>query len=403
MEDTKNEMGIVSQAYAETSKPVLVSDGKSSTFSFPTTTSSKKSSKRNNCSQEQPSKRVLKKRKKQEEKQKAESDNVDGSSGPDSSDDEENQPSKNWKCNVVEGELLSNTSSLPAETSALLKNPNLKEKEENKPNNLNEKPLPRSPAFHAPVFRCEKIQISRMSLPIVGEEQVIMEYLSQNDVLIICGETGSGKTTQIPQFLYEAGYSHPNKYKGMIGITQPRRVAAVSMAKRVAFEMGLEKSGEVGYQVRYDSNINPNTRIKFMTDGILLRELTATSTNSTAPGQDLLLSKYSVLIIDEAHERTVGTDVLIGWLTRIQALRNSNKFSGVGKLKLIIMSATLRVQDFIENPRLFPETKPPVVKVDGRQHQVTVHYNRRTTEDYLVEAYKKVVKIHSKLPHGKCY
>jgi ATP-dependent RNA helicase DHX37/DHR1 len=139
----------------------------------------------------------------------------------------------------------------------------------------------------------------------------------------------------------------------------------------------------------------------FLNLGILLRELSRATMNSGEDNKgDLLLSKYSCIIIDEAHERTVGTDVLIGWLTRILKLRNSEKISGIGKLKLIIMSATLRVQDFIGNNVLFPDNKPPVIQVDGRQHQVVVHYNKRTTTDYLVDAYKKIVKIHTKLPHG---
>jgi ATP-dependent RNA helicase DHX37/DHR1 len=260
---------------------------------------------------------------------------------------------------------------------------------------------PHRRAIHVPVLRSEEMQLSRVSLPVVAEEQQIMESVNDNDVVILCGETGSGKTTQVPQFLYEAGFGskeHP-LYPGMIGVTQPRRVAAVSMAKRVADEMNLH-DGEVTYQIRYDkAQTGQNTRIKFMTDGILLKELgTGVAEDSAA---DLLLAKYSCIIIDEAHERTVGTDILIGWLTRIVSLRNSGKVNGVGPLKLIIMSATLRVEDFTENKTLFPEKIPPVVKVDGRQHKVVVHYNKKTPElDYLTEAFKKVCKIHTKLPPG---
>ncbi|KAJ3077503.1 ATP-dependent RNA helicase dhx37 [Quaeritorhiza haematococci] len=267
-----------------------------------------------------------------------------------------------------------------------------------------------------------------------------MESILNNDVTILCGETGSGKTTQVPQFLYEAGFGDPRhpKFPGMIGVTQPRRVAAVSMAKRVAEEMNL-KNGEVAYQIRYDADsVRPCTRIKFMTDGILLRELSSaaspsngsssgglggveerdeanakgtkkggkkksTTNNNSSAVSDLLLTKYSCIIIDEAHERTVGTDVLIGWLARICRLRNTYLFDGVKRpLKLVIMSATLRVEDFSENKVLFPGPKrPPVLKVDGRQYKVTIHYNRRTPElDYVTEAYKKVCKIHRRLPRG---
>ncbi|KAI8853330.1 P-loop containing nucleoside triphosphate hydrolase protein [Chytridium lagenaria] len=256
-------------------------------------------------------------------------------------------------------------------------------------------------AFFVPVNRTEAISLKRVELPVVGEEQQIMEAIYENDCVIICGETGSGKTTQVPQFLYEAGFgdSRHEKFKGIVGITQPRRVAAVSMANRVAEEMNL-RGGEVAYQIRYDSStVNTKTRIKFMTDGILLRELSGAVGASAAADKeatkDLLLSKYSCLIIDEAHERTIGTDILIGWLTRIVALRNSGRITGIGPLKLVIMSATLRVEDFTENGTLFSAVKkPPVVKVDGRQYKVVVHYNRITPEiDYVAEASRKCQKF----------
>ena len=173
----------------------------------------------------------------------------------------------------------------------------------------------------------------------------------------------------------------------MIGVTQPRRVAAVSVSNRVAEEMQLS-TNVVSYQIRYANKTSTQTKIKFMTDGILMREVQ----------EDLLLKKYSCIILDEAHERTLGTDVLIGYLSRIVALRNSGKISGVGKLKVIVMSATLRVSDFTHES-LFA-LPPPIIKVEGRQHQVIVHYNRRTNEDYVQEALKKVCSIHEKLPQG---
>lgn len=175
--------------------------------------------------------------------------------------------------------------------------------------------------------------------------------------------TGSGKTTQVPQFLYEAGYAL-NK---MIGITEPRRVAAISMSKRVAEEMNLS-SDEVSYLIRFEGNVTKDTKIKFMTDGVLFRELK----------NDFLLTKYSVIILDEAHERSVHTDVLIGVLSRIVDLREKRN----NPLKLIIMSATLRIEDFTENRRLF-KIAPPVINVEARQFPVTVHFNRETHENYL--------------------
>ncbi|KAG1852016.1 P-loop containing nucleoside triphosphate hydrolase protein [Suillus tomentosus] len=242
------------------------------------------------------------------------------------------------------------------------------------------------------VIRPLDIQESRMQLPIIAEEQPIMETIMLNPVVIICGETGSGKTTQVPQFLYEAGFGDPTgENPGMIGVTQPRRVAAMSMASRVARELSLTSS-RVSYQIRYDATVSPSTTIKFMTDGVLLRELAT----------DFLLSKYSVIIIDEAHERSMNTDILIGVLSRVIKLREQmwkDGTEGTRPLRLIIMSATLRVGDFAENQTLF-SSPPPVVNVDARQHPVTIHFNRRTSTDYVREAVKKAAKIHARLPPG---
>ncbi|KAJ1913724.1 putative ATP-dependent RNA helicase DHR1 [Mycoemilia scoparia] len=281
--------------------------------------------------------------------------------------------------------------------------------------------------FYITVSRTEEIQAQRLKLPIVAEEQRIMEAISENPVIILCGETGSGKTTQVPQFLYEAGYGHPESPNnpGMIGVTQPRRVAAVSMANRVSTELNLidnEKatSSLVSYQIRYDSSTtSKDTRIKFMTDGVLLREL----------AQDFLLTKYSAIIVDEAHERSINTDILLGVLSRVVKLRqdmsrnneavkkssttsnNSSRSSSseqlntqqkIRPLKLIIMSATLRVDDFISNARLF-DIPPPVIKVDARQFPVYIHYNRKTPlgeGEYIQETIRKVGKIHTRLPPG---
>ena len=262
-------------------------------------------------------------------------------------------------------------------------------------------------AYYVKVERPEAIETSRSALPIYAEEQPIMEAITANDVVILCGETGSGKTTQLPQFLYEAGYGHPGAEgrEGLIGITQPRRVAAVSMAQRVAHELCVSLGSEVAYQIRYDGNVGPSCRVKFMTDGVLLREVAT----------DLMLRKYSVLVIDEAHERGVNTDLLLGLLSRVVKLRRqeadammgpkgskaskSLEAAGVGPLKLVIMSATLQVSTFSENARLFP-TPPPVIKVDARQFPVTSHFARVTPDDHLEAAYKKVCKIHGRLPAG---
>uniref|UniRef100_A0A8C0JAM1 DEAH-box helicase 37 n=1 Tax=Chelonoidis abingdonii TaxID=106734 RepID=A0A8C0JAM1_CHEAB len=238
------------------------------------------------------------------------------------------------------------------------------------------------PAVFIPVDRSPEIQEARLKLPILAEEQVIMEAINENPVVIICGETGSGKTTQVPQFLYEAGYASSN---GIIGITEPRRVAAVSMSHRVAKEMNISHR-VVSYQIRYEGNVTDETKIKFMTDGVLLKEIQ----------KDFLLLKYKVIIIDEAHERSVYTDILIGLLSRIVPLRGKVR----KPMKLIIMSATLRVEDFTDNKKLFPAV-PPAIQVDARQFPVTVHFNKRTpADDYNGECFRKVCKIHRMLPAG---
>jgi ATP-dependent RNA helicase DHX37/DHR1 len=248
-------------------------------------------------------------------------------------------------------------------------------KDDNKNENIERK------STYVHVERTKLIQESRSKLPIITEEQQIMDKIFNNYIVIICGETGSGKTTQVPQFLYEAGFALNNK---LIGVTEPRRVAAISMSKRVANEMNLTQE-QVSYQIRYETTYSSETQIKFMTDGVLLREIQ----------MDFLLSRYSVLILDEAHERSVFTDILIGLLSRIVPLRAKKG----DPLRLIIMSATLRVQDFTENTRLF-KTIPPVINVQSRQYSVSIHFNKHTYDDYLAEAYRKTCKIHRKLPEG---
>ncbi|XP_073222621.1 pre-mRNA-splicing factor ATP-dependent RNA helicase DEAH10-like [Cicer arietinum] len=217
--------------------------------------------------------------------------------------------------------------------------------------------------------RRQNIAQQKKSLPIASVEKRLIEEVRKNDILIIVGETGSGKTTQIPQFLFDAGFCREGK---VVGITQPRRVAAVTVAKRVADECGVDLGQKVGYSVRFDDSTSNSTRIKYMTDGLLLREALL----------DPYLSKYSVIIVDEAHERTVHTDVLMGLLKNVQLARsnstsdgrhlnngdkNVNGFMSLDKdngqngnflkkdhrdksspLKLIIMSASLDARTFSE-------------------------------------------------------
>ena len=242
------------------------------------------------------------------------------------------------------------------------------------------------------VERSEKIQETRLQLPIIKHEQEIMEAIHNNPVVIIKGDTGSGKTTQIPQFLFEAGYGAPDgSTPGLIGITQPRRVAAISMAKRVRTELG-QHGGKVSYQIRFDSTVSSGTAVKFMTDGILLRELS----------QDLLLRKYSVIVIDEAHERSVNTDLLIGMLSKIVPARmQKSKFNPDPKpLKLVIMSATLNIQELLHKKLFRTDMLPPIVEAEGRQHRVTTHFALRSRGDYIEEVVEKVKRAHRKLPRG---
>ena len=252
-------------------------------------------------------------------------------------------------------------------------------------------------AHAVPVERDEKIQEGRLQLPILGEEHEIMHAINTNPITVICGQTGCGKTTQVPQFLYEAGYGDPDcaDHPGAVCVTQPRRVAVTSTAKRVAEELNVKLGGDVGYQVRHDKRVGDTPRIKFCTDGILLREIQA----------DLLLRKYSVIIVDEAHERSVNTDILLGLLSRIVPLRaaltkEKNNKNVITPLRLVVMSATLRVEEFVKNKKLCP-VPPIVMNVAARQFPVTIHFSRRTEMvDYVSEALRKTLAIHRKLPPG---
>ena len=243
----------------------------------------------------------------------------------------------------------------------------------------------------------KKIIEFRRNLPIAQKEYEIIEMVKQSLVSVICGETGSGKSTQVPQYLAEAGFID----SGMIGVTQPRRLAAISLAKRVAYESGSKLSQLVGYQVRFEgSKLSDKTSVKFMTDGILLNEMMS----------DFTLSKYSIIILDEAHERKLPTDVLIGLLSRIVKLRaklalkeyrNAKTFEDikVHPLRFVIMSATLRIKDFVENKLLF-NIPPPVVNIQVSRFPVNVFYSKITPDDYISEGIKKIRKIHMNLPKG---
>ncbi|XP_071538136.1 ATP-dependent RNA helicase DHX33 isoform X2 [Panulirus ornatus] len=216
----------------------------------------------------------------------------------------------------------------------------------------------------------------RHALPVFPARAKLLEELKRNDVVIIIGETGSGKTTQIPQFLYEERWDR----KGSICITQPRRVAAITVAKRVAEEMDTSLGELVGYAVRFEECESQSTKLKYVTDGMLVREVIS----------DPLLTKYSWVILDEAHERTINTDVLFGI---VKGAQKSRKTNGKDPLKVIIMSATMDVDHF---SKYF--NKCPVLYIEGRQHPIEMFYAREKQDDYVLAAMSTVFQIHKEAP-----
>ncbi|GIJ98913.1 hypothetical protein Aspvir_001035 [Aspergillus viridinutans] len=216
--------------------------------------------------------------------------------------------------------------------------------------------------------KAASIEETRKSLPIYQFRDQIIQAMHDHQVLIIVGETGSGKTTQIPQYLHEAGFTK----NGMkVGCTQPRRVAAMSVAARVAEEMGVKLGNEVGYAIRFEDNTSDKTVLKYMTDGMLLRELL------TEPD----LGQYSALMIDEAHERTVPTDIACGLLKDIAKARPD--------LKLLISSATMDAQKF---QKYFDDA--PIFNIPGRRYPVDIHYTSQPEANYLAAAITTVFQIH---------
>ena len=255
------------------------------------------------------------------------------------------------------------------------------------------------------------------SLPVWEGKDTILARIRENDTVIIVGETGSGKTTQIPQFLLEESQSS----RGMIGITQPRRVAATSLARRVADELGCEdpatlrprsdvktdKPAYVGYSVRFDDRTTPQTRIKFLTDGMLIREALGSSISKVGMSRkknarNFLLKRYRVMIIDEAHERSLRTDMLLGLMKQIQKERKKLIDAGnttLAPLKIIIMSATIDADAFA---RFFSNSiKPiPILYVAGRQHRVRLYHTEHSCQDWTDAAVRTVMQIHVSKPLG---
>ncbi|HHF3700022.1 TPA: ATP-dependent RNA helicase HrpA [Haemophilus influenzae] len=192
------------------------------------------------------------------------------------------------------------------------------------------------------------------SLPVSQRKVEIQKLISEHQVIVVAGETGSGKTTQLPKMCLELGFGN----LGMIGHTQPRRIAARSVAARIAEELETELGGLVGYKVRFNDQISDNTQIKLMTDGILLAEIQ----------NDRFLNQYSCLIIDEAHERSLNNDFILGYLKQLLPRRRD--------LKLIITSATIDVERFSKH-----FNNAPIIEVSGRTYPVEVRYRPVVEED----------------------
>lgn len=218
------------------------------------------------------------------------------------------------------------------------------------------------------------IQEVRKSLPVYQYRDAFIDAIKDHQVLILVGETGSGKTTQIPQYLHEAGFTDGG---AKIACTQPRRVAAMSVAARVAEEMGVKVGREVGYSIRFEDNTSDKTILKYMTDGMLLREMVTSPT----------LEDYSAVMIDEAHERTVHTDILLALIKDLTRARP--------ELKLIISSATLNAEKF---SAYFDDA--PIFNVPGRVHPVEVYYTSAPESNYLEASLVTVFQIHATQPEG---
>ncbi|KAL4877535.1 P-loop containing nucleoside triphosphate hydrolase protein [Aspergillus karnatakaensis] len=217
------------------------------------------------------------------------------------------------------------------------------------------------------------IKQQRESLPVYKFRQQLLQAVQENQLMIVVGDTGSGKTTQVTQYLAEAGWGN----KGIIGCTQPRRVAAMSVAKRVAEEVGCKLGAEVGYTIRFEDCTSPETKIKYMTDGMLQREVLL----------DPDMKKYSVIMLDEAHERTIATDVLFGLLKKTLKRRPD--------LRLIVTSATLDADKFSE---YFYGC--PIFSIPGRTFPVEIMYSKEPESDYLDAALITVMQIHLTEPPG---
>lgn len=234
--------------------------------------------------------------------------------------------------------------------------------------------------------KSKSIREQREFLPAFSVRDELMNIVRENNVIVVVGETGSGKTTQITQYLMEEGYTE----YGIVGCTQPRRVAAMSVANRVSdevtagvLEKGLPLSekeklgGTVGYAIRFEDMTSEHTLIKYMTDGVLLRESI----------RDPDLNNYSCIVLDECHERSLNTDVILGILRKVVARRSD--------LKLIVTSATVNAEVFSD---FFGGV--PIFRIPGRTFPVETYFAKSVQEDYVMSAVKQTIQIHFNSPPG---
>lgn len=225
-------------------------------------------------------------------------------------------------------------------------------------------------------YNSEDLLHARRQLPVYMVRGRLLEEIKNNNTVIVIGETGSGKTTQIPQLIHEQRLEGSSA----IAVTQPRRVAAITIALRVAAETNSQIGTIVGYSVRFEDVTSPKTKLKYLTDGMLLREAII----------DPLLIKYSFIILDEAHERTISTDVLFGIVKLAQKERNEKKLN---PLKIIIMSATMDVDAF---SKYFNDC--PVIYLEGRTYPVTIYHSKLKQDDHQYAAVCTIFQLHNTTP-----
>jgi len=229
------------------------------------------------------------------------------------------------------------------------------------------------------------IERQRQGLPVFRYRNHILYLVENYRTVVVVGETGCGKSTQIPQYLVEAGWAAEGR---VITVTEPRRVAAITVATRVAEERGAVLGDEVGFAVRFDSRCDPAlTRLKFVTDGLLIREMMS----------DPLLSNYSVIMLDEAHERSLCTDIVIGLIKKIQRRRP--------ELRVIVASATLdaeKVRDFFNTNVSGDPSQDDVaiLSVEGRMFPIDIFYSLDPVPDYVQATIETAMKIHRNEPPG---